>query len=202
MKNTDDMDHLLSNVQSVVLDPTCRTNISFVRELELDSYIVIDRNISDIPPANELARSYAQAYKISKILSCELISVQFPNIFRIHLNKLDDLVRAVDLPVFNIKLGRATVYPYVGHSFLEDLPINTNEEKIASAIATQIGENQRLPTSFYIQCNKQAGNAIVLASKSVKKWATEGHLTIDGRNIPQKARTYISTACFTCTSGF
>jgi uncharacterized protein (TIGR02452 family) len=188
MMNKDDMDHLVSNVQSIVIDPNCGTKISFVRELELDSYIVIDRNISNIPPANELARYYAQAYKISKIPACELVSVQFPTIFHIHLNTFADLVRTVDLPVFKIKAGLATVYPYAEHSFFEDLPTNTNEEKMASAIATQIGENQRLPTSFYVQCNKQAGNAIVLALKSAKKWIMEGHLTIDGRNISKKVK--------------
>ena len=188
MKNKNEMNQLLSNVRSIVIDPTCGTNISFVEKLQLDSYIVLDRNITAIPSVNELAQSYAKAYKVSETPVCELVSVQFPNIFRIHLNNLDDLVTAVDLPVFNIKGGRAAMYPYAEHSFFEDLPINTNEEMIASAIVTQIGHSQCLPTSFYIQCNKQAGNAIVLALKSVKKWATESHFTIDGRNIAKKVR--------------
>lgn len=189
MHNEDDRNHLVSDVQSIVIDPNQGTNISFVDKLELDSYIVIDPNRSNnIPSANEIARHYAEAYRTSKAPACESISVQFPNIFCIHLNTLDDLVRTVNTPVFRIKTDMATVYPYVEHSFFEHLPTNINDEKMKSAIATQIGENQLQSTSFYVQCNRQTGNAIVLALKSAKKWIMEGHLTIDGRNISKKVK--------------
>ena len=66
------------------------------------------------------------------------------------------------------------------------MPPSTNEDKILAAFATQTGENKLEPLSYYIQYNKQTGNAILLARKSNKKWLTESSLTIDGQNIPKK----------------
>ncbi|CAF5166907.1 unnamed protein product, partial [Rotaria sp. Silwood1] len=139
----------------MVLDVKHNTNILFVDELDLDSYIVLDRNISKIPTADEVARRYMQVYKIADLRPCQQISVQFPNIFRFSLNTFDELVKAVKNSDFKIGSAFATVYLRADCSYFEDLPPYTNDEKISSAIANQIGENKLQPTSFYVQYNKQ-----------------------------------------------
>ena len=188
LMNEDDKKHLVSNVQSMILDTQRHTSVSFTAELDLDSYIVLDRNMSQIPSPNEVARHYAQACETQELRACESISIQFPTIFRIHLTTLDELIKAVNTSGFKIENTSATVYPRADCSFFEDLPQNTNEDKLSSAIAAQIGENHLPPASFYVQYNKQTGAAIVLAAKSAQKWMMEGHLIIDRRNISKKTR--------------
>ena len=189
MENKTDRDHLVSNVRSIIIDSDHGTAISFVDKLELDSYVVFDATRSDsIPSADEVARYYAEAYQRTKVPTCESICVQFPNIFRIHLNTLDELVRSANTPVFRIKTDVATVYPYTEYSIFEDLPTNINDEKIKSAIATQIDEDQFRTRSFYVQYNERAGNALVLVLKSVRKWVMSDYLAINGQNISKKTK--------------
>ena len=188
LMNEADKMRLVNSVQSMVLDVKRNTNISFVDELDLDSYIVLDRNISTIPSPDEVARRYMQVYKTPEPPSCQSISIQFPNIFRVSLNSFDELVQPANQPDFKISNAFATVYLYADCSFFEDLPSNTNEDKISSAVATQTGEGKLQSMSYYVQYNKETGNAVILAKKSNKKWLTESFLTIDGRNISKKEK--------------
>ncbi|CAF0757815.1 unnamed protein product [Adineta steineri] len=186
MTKEDDKHHLVSDVESIVLNKDLGINISFIDKLELGSYIVIDQKLKNIPSADELAQHYSHAYKTSKVRTCETVSVQFPNVFRISFKRLDELIQAANAPNFKIDTVFATVYPRAELNFLEDLPPHTDEKQITAAIAAQIAESQLSTTSFYVQHNRQTGNAIIIASKSMKKWAMEGFLTIDGRNISKK----------------
>ena len=81
MNNQDDKDRLISNVGTMFLDSACTISISFVSQLETDSYIIIDQNISNIPSLQEVAQRYTKAYKPPMTPTCECISPQFPNIF-------------------------------------------------------------------------------------------------------------------------
>ncbi|CAF3889231.1 unnamed protein product [Rotaria sp. Silwood1] len=143
-----------------------------------------------------------QVYKIADLRPCQQISVQFPNIFRFSLNTFDELVKAVKNPDFKIGSAFATVYLRADCSYFEDLPPYTNDEKISSAIANQIGENKLQPTSFYVQYNKQTGNAIVLATQSNKKWIIESVLTINGQNITKKTKLAYRVLVFPVPEGF
>ena len=189
VNNQEDQNQLVSNVVSMVLDPKRNINISFVRELELQTYIVLDPKISQIPSDEEVARHLMQVYQLSCTApTCKCISSQFPNIFRIRLKKLEDLGKLADAPDFRIENRFAIVYPYADCSFFEDLPVCVDNDEVKSAIATQIGESQLATSSFHIQVNKITGNAVVIASRSFKKWITEGHLAINAQNISKKAK--------------
>ena len=188
LTNDDDKNHLVVTVESIVLQKELGTTISLVDRLELDSYIVIDRKLKKIPSATEVAQRYAQAYNTSKVCTCEVVSDQFPNVFRIFLKRFDELIGITKTPDFGIGGVFATVYPRADCNFFEDLPQYTDEQQIRFALATQIHETQLAATSFYVQHNGQTGNAIIIASKSVKKWTMEGFLTIHGRNISKKSK--------------
>ena len=188
LNNEEDKIHLVSTVQSMVLDPQHAINISFVNDIELDSYIVVDQKLPKMLSADEVAHHYARAYKTQGQPMCELVSIQFPNIFRIYPSTLDELIKVANSPCFKVENNFATVYPRADCSFFEDLPSNVDNEKLSSTIATQIDEDQLLSTSFYIQANKQTGTAVVIATKSMKTWIKQGYLTIDGRNISKKAK--------------
>ncbi|CAF3347123.1 unnamed protein product [Rotaria sp. Silwood2] len=110
------------------------------------------------------------------------------NIFRISFDTFDEVIKIVNAPDFKIGNAFATVYLRADCSFLEDLPPNTNDDKISSAIAIQVEENKLQPTSFYVQYNKDTGNAVVLATRSNKKWTADSFLTIDGGKVPKKPK--------------
>jgi hypothetical protein len=97
--------------------------------------------MSKIPPSDEVARRYAQTYTTQELRDCESISVQLPNIFRICLSTLDELVKAASTPDFKIDNGFAIVYPRADCSFFEDLPSNTNDEKLSAAHRNSIKQS-------------------------------------------------------------
>lgn len=188
LKSEEDKVHLLNNVQSMVLDPKTATTISFVGQIELNTYIVVGQDVSNIPSADGIAIHYMQSYKKLEPPICQSISVQFPNIFWIALSTLDELDEVANTPDFRIGNGFATFYPRADCSFFEDLPPNTHNEKLLSAIATQINEKHISSTSIYAQYDKETSNAVVLVTKSNKKWAMQSCITIDGKNISKKIK--------------
>lgn len=183
-----DKEHLVSNIQSIVLDPKSGINISFVDQIDLFSYIVFNENNDNIPSINDIKQYCSHTYQISKDFICESISHQFPNIFRIHVQTIDDLVKIANKPNLLIDDISATFYPRADCNYFEDLPQNTDNKKLKSVIATQIGEEQLAPSSFYVQYNKNTTNAIVITSKSIKKWSNEDRITIDGQYFSKKSR--------------
>ncbi|UJR19439.1 hypothetical protein I4U23_022569 [Adineta vaga] len=140
LNKKEDQTYLLDN-ESMIFDRELHINISFVDTLNLDSYIVIDQNVSKFPSENDISRRYMQVYKTSDQYSCEPISNQFPNIFRIFLTNLDELISAADTPDF----------------------------KIGNTLA-------------------QTSNAVVLATKSSKKWKNQSFIVLDGRNLSKKVK--------------
>ena len=191
LSKKEDKEHLVSNVQSMVLDPQRGINISFVKELEFDSYIVLDRQSGKIPSGEEVAHHYMQAYNLQEIPTCHLVSVVFPNIFRVVSKSLDDLITIAGSTNISIKNISATVYPHAECTFFEDLPSNTTDRILSSAITSQIGETDLSESLFYVRFDKKTGNAVVVASKSVQKWIIQGFLTINGRNVSKK----VTIAC-------
>ncbi|CAF4190414.1 unnamed protein product, partial [Rotaria sordida] len=188
LMNEEHKSYLVSTVESVVLDPKTNTNITFVNEVELDSYIVVDRYVSKIPSTDDVSWHYMQSFKTCEPRPCESISIQFPNIFRISSLTLEELAKVANAPDFKINTVFAVAYPCVDCSFFEDLPQNTNDDKLSSAVAAQIEETKLAPTSFYVQYNKETDNAVVLATKSNKKWMKQNFLTIEGQHIPKKIK--------------
>jgi uncharacterized protein (TIGR02452 family) len=188
LSTKEDKEHLVSNVLSMVLDPQRGTNISFVKELELESYIVLDQHKKKIPSSDEVAHFYVQAYNVEEPTTCDLVSVVFPNIFRIVSKSLDDLITVASSTNFCIDNIPAIIYSHAECSFFQELPANTTDDKLSSAIKAQIGDKELLATSFHVQFDKKTGNAVILMPKSVKQWITQGFLTIDGRNISKKAK--------------
>ncbi|CAF1005405.1 unnamed protein product [Rotaria sordida] len=188
LMNEEDKSHLVSTVESMVLDPKTNTSITFVNEVDLNSYVVVDRNVPEIPSTDDVSFRYIQSFKTSEPRPCKPISIQFPNIFCISSPTLEELAKVANAPEFKINTVFAVVYPRADCNFFEDLPPNTNDDKLSSAIAAQIEETKLAPTSFYVQYNKETGNAIVLATKSNKKWMKQNFLTIEGRNIPKKIK--------------
>ncbi|CAF1680377.1 unnamed protein product, partial [Adineta ricciae] len=181
MMNEDDKIHLISNMQSAILDSQRGTSIFFTDQLELDAFIVLDRNASKFPSSEQVTFRLKGIFKITNEIVCELISDQFPNVFHITLNSLDDLVKVANIREIQIDNIVVTIYPRAECTFLEDLPPYITDAKLLSAISSESGGKELSTTSLYVQYNNDTGNAIVLTAKFIKTWSIENVVTIDGR---------------------
>ncbi|UJR18912.1 hypothetical protein I4U23_022040 [Adineta vaga] len=184
----DDRTYLLNDVQTMIFDKDLNITISFVDILEFDSYIVLDQTKTKFPSGTKVSRYYMQAYNTSDEYNCEPVSVQFPNIYRIFLTNFDELVAAADMPDFKIGNSIAQVYPRADCDFFEELPSNTNNDKLMNAVAAQIDENTLPSTAFHVQYDRITSNAVVIASKSWKKWKSQGFIVLNGRNLSKKTK--------------
>lgn len=110
--------HLVSNVQSIVLDPKRGINVSFVGEIDLESYVVLDRRISTISSSDDVARRYAQAYRTQQVPACESISAQFPNIFRM-VHSMNLLMQLIHL-ILKLKIILQLFIQFVSVAFLKN----------------------------------------------------------------------------------
>jgi hypothetical protein len=118
--------------------------------------------------SDEVARRWQQLCKVSHLPICELVAVQFPNIFKIVSRSLDELLAVQNIDLLAIKDQFTQIYLNADCSFFEDLPPNITTSQIRVAISAQIG-GQFDQSSLYIQYNKDASNAIVLTTNVVRK---------------------------------
>ncbi|CAF5010412.1 unnamed protein product, partial [Rotaria socialis] len=96
VRNTQIKNRLVEDIKVMLLDlPEGTHCISFSEILEVVSYIVIDttkeKNDVNLPTAQEIRKRWIELYRGDEPSSCDQISVQFPNIYRIVSTSFDDL---------------------------------------------------------------------------------------------------------------
>ncbi|CAF4647224.1 unnamed protein product [Rotaria socialis] len=187
VSNTTEKDALLNTVQSTVLDPKKNIIISFVRQLELVSYLVFDQKKKQTEIAVEVARRWAQLSKSPQLPACEQISALFPNIFKITSRSLDELLAIRTLDIFKVNEQFANVCLRADCSFVEDLPENITTTQITTAINTHIG-GQYDQQTLYVQYNKEASSAIILAANAARKWINIDYLSFNSQVFPKKSQ--------------
>jgi hypothetical protein len=107
----EDKDNVINVIGKILIDKSSDTIVSFVNELELISYVVIEtKSLNNIPLSDDVCRRWIQLYKSSSPPKCEQLSIQFPNIFRITTYSLDELMKALPIKEFSIDNQFATVY--------------------------------------------------------------------------------------------
>ncbi|CAF4396915.1 unnamed protein product, partial [Didymodactylos carnosus] len=145
-------------------------------------------NDKNLPSPEDVAQRWVKLYKVSRPLICEPLSVQFPNIFRMVSDSLDELIKAMTVKEFSISGQIATVYFRADCCFFEDLARNTNADRLRHAITNQLSQKNISKASLYIQYNKEAANAVILTSGRARKWALFDSIDLDGRIIIKKNR--------------
>ncbi|CAF1071760.1 unnamed protein product [Didymodactylos carnosus] len=139
LKNKEEKDHLINVLRRIILDTKVDTIIKFSSDLELVSYVVIEStNSNDLPTPEDVAHRWVHLYKTHHPLACEQLSVQFPNIFRIVTNSLDELIKAMSVKEFAISGQLATVYFRADCCFFEELPRNASLDRLRQAINYQL----------------------------------------------------------------
>ncbi|CAF1117327.1 unnamed protein product [Adineta steineri] len=206
--DTDEIrDRFIYEVKQIALDPGFgKAVISFVRELELISYVVIEvakenKNII-LPTTEEIRRRWMEIYKGERPSICEQLNVEFLNIYKIVVTSLDELLKAMKYRDFTIKDRLAQVYLCTHCSFLEDLPQSITEDQLRKAISIEIQEPNVSSTSIYIQLNKQTRNACILATNTAQIWSTKSYLQIDGKIFPKQSKLTCRLCIYSLPSSF
>jgi uncharacterized protein (TIGR02452 family) len=185
--NAKDKNYLIKSLRSIILDPQTNTIIQFVEQLELISYLVLDQNMKTVITSDEVAHRWQQLSKSLQLPLCEIVAVQFPNVFKIVSRSLDELLAIQNVDLFTIKNQFTQIYLNGDCSFFEDLPHNITTSQILIAINAQIG-GQFDQSSLYIQYNKDASNAIVLTTNAARKWTTINYINLNSQNYMKKKR--------------
>lgn len=183
-----DKNNLINVIEKIIIESSNNTMISFVDELDLTSYVVINaKDMANLPTANAVSRRWSDLFKMRSQPRCEILSVQFPAIFRIITHSLDELLKAMSTTEFSIDGQLATVYFQADCCFLEDLPRTTNLKQLKEAVSKQISEKYMTEHSVHVQYNKDAANAVVLTSARARIWTLHSSIRLDdGRVIMKK----------------
>ena len=168
-----DKQYFVSYVRSIVLNPLSSTIISFTDFPGLVSYIDFDSKAKTIATEHNVQQRWTEIYKSTPLEQYQSVSAFFPNIFRIVFTSVDDLLEASTITDFVVNNQLATIYFRADCSYFEDLPAELNEEELFSSITRRIGFNTSTISSLYVQYNRNAKTAIVLATDQVRKWIRE-----------------------------
>ncbi|CAF2803550.1 unnamed protein product, partial [Rotaria sp. Silwood2] len=187
LPNDEDKNYLINIVECIVIEASKNITVSFVDELELISYIVVDgEDMENLPSGDEICRRWVHLCKMQSQPQCKPLSFQFPNIFRIVMHSLRELLTATSIKEFSINGHIATVYFRADCSFFEDLPRTTNLDRLKVAIRRLISDEHMSKESIHIQYNKECANAVVIASGRARIWALHSSIQLDGRVIMKK----------------
>ncbi|CAF1327794.1 unnamed protein product [Rotaria sordida] len=191
VRNNQIKKRLIEDIKKMVLDLSGSTHlISFSDTIELISYIVIDttneKNDVNLPKSDEILNRWIKIYNGEKPRSCEQISIQFPNIYRIVSTSFDDLHNVMTNQDFLINNLFAHVYICADCSYFEDLPKSTTKEQLKEAICNSIRIKNISSLSLHIELNKQTNNACIIASDQARIWATKSFLYLGDKPISKK----------------
>ena len=185
--STEDKKYLIDTLEKMIIDTSNNTTVSFVSELKLVSYVVIDtKDMKDLPSTDEICQRWLQLYKVHSKPRCTQLSIQFPNIFRIVTHSLTELIESTSIKEFRIYSHFASVYFRADCCFLEDLPRTTTLDQLRETINKQISEKTMSKELIHVQYNKDAANAVVLTSGEARIWSLHSSITLNGRVIMKK----------------
>ena len=187
LHNEADKQNLTEEIEKIIIDSSKNTTVSFVDEIDLTSYVVINTtDMKNLPSSDEIVRRWKKIYKTRREPDCEQVSVQFPNIFRVVTNSLDELLEALSIQDFSINDQLATVYFRGDCCFFEDLPRTTTVERLREVIGKQISDRSLSKELIHIQYNKEGANAVTITSGRARVWSLHSSIDLDGRVFMKK----------------
>ena len=167
-------------------------SITFTDTIELVSYVVLDiqKEVkdNDLPITKEITRRWIDLHNGDEPQSCDILHTQFPNIYRIVVTSLDNLVNVSDNNTIKVKNLFAHIYYCADCSFFENLSNSITENQLEKEITNAIEQTNISPSSLYIQLNKQAAMACVLAANQARLWSTKNDIFIDGKRLSKKTK--------------
>ena len=187
VRTREEKDNLVNNIEKMIIDAANDITVSFTEQLELTSYVVVQaKDDKNLPSTKDLSRRWKDLHPHHSPPEFERLSAQFPNIFRVVMHSLDELLKCVSTTEFKMGDHFATVFLCADHCFLEDLPRTTNLDRVRETIMNDIGDKHISSDCIHVEYNKAAANAVVLTSNRARAWRSRNSLTLDGRLIMKK----------------
>ncbi|CAF1026916.1 unnamed protein product [Adineta steineri] len=167
-----------------------QVKISLTDTLELVSYIVLDitkenKNIP-LPTAKEISIELIKYQVGEKLLLCDQLNAQFPNIYQFVCTPSDQLLHTDMKKKIYINGISARIYYCADCSFFENLPKSITQQDLKEAIEQDIEQGNISSSSLHIQLNEQTRDACVIVTDKARKWVTTTHLNLHGKSISKK----------------
>ena len=170
LRSEEDKNDLVNKIKKVLIGPNSNKTISFVDELQVVSYVVFEsKDITYRSTANDILQQCIKQYSP---LSCDELSSQFPNIFRIVTNVPDEIINIAPIEKFSIKNQTVTVYFNADCCFFGKLPTQFYEDGLKSALSKHLIEKKISKESIYIQYDKARAIAVVLTCGRARRMAS------------------------------
>ncbi|CAF1336232.1 unnamed protein product [Didymodactylos carnosus] len=133
--------NLLTKIQNILLNFTIKTvTLTFVEELELISYMVLDHiDKQKLPSNEEIKQKWINTFPADKSPIFQTISIQFPNIIEMTSYSIGELMKFINNDVFLVNEQIARVFIRGNCYYVEDLPQSIqNSDLLFCYIATQL----------------------------------------------------------------
>jgi uncharacterized protein (TIGR02452 family) len=186
LENKEDKDNLVNTICRTFIKPNSDRTVSFVANLELVSYVVVEsKDNKDHPRTDDIRHRWAQLYNGNYPLKCERLCREFPNIFRIVTNIVEEWTTTVPVIEFKIDNQTASVYLRADCCFFEALPRSITENDLHSAIGKEIRHTNLSKKRVHISLSREDGNAVVLICDVSENWTS---IILNGQEFMKKDR--------------
>ncbi|CAF1041068.1 unnamed protein product, partial [Didymodactylos carnosus] len=172
LEHSKDKIKLTEKVKLIVLPTTVSSSsatINFVKEIELISYRVVDgpkqeeQEKQDLPTVDEIWQRWSEISKSNRSSQCEMVSMQYPNIFKVKSYSVDDLLKTLHHGGLIINDLRVRICAHADCSYFETLPTKSIPPQfkkidllLFSFIITQLEMSEQEVQRQAEQCIQQA----------------------------------------------
>ncbi|CAF0934714.1 unnamed protein product [Adineta ricciae] len=189
--NNELKNRLLNTFGRIVLDPKDgKSYIVFVEDIEIISYMVLEVTKEEenqmLPTATDISRRWVELHKGERPVSCDVLSAQFPNIYRVTSSSLEELTNSTLDGAFRMNKFLGHIYYCADCCFFDDLPRTITKQHIHDAIAMKIKQPSLSQASLYIQVNKRSDSVCVISADEARSWSAESFITIDKTTLQKK----------------
>ncbi|CAF1274206.1 unnamed protein product [Adineta steineri] len=186
LKNKEDKDKLVNTICQTSITLNSDETISFTNEFELDVYVVVtSKDNSDLPRSKHVRQQWMQIYNGNSPLKCKRLSSQFPNIFKIIIDKVEELFTITSVKEFQIEHQTAIVYYHADCCFFDTVPQHITEKDLYAAIFKEISPVNRSKTRIHVSLDIQEGSAVALICNSSVRCTS---INLDGKVFKRKDR--------------
>lgn len=184
LRNENDKHKLVHAIKNIKVGSDPHETVSFVDELELVSYVVVElKNTNKLPSENIVAKCWVHAYPWTVSVRCEVLCEEFPNVFRVNVSMSDKWIAVKPRRELPIESRTADVYFRADCCFLENLPLKFGEDNLKDVINKQISSKMLSKKSIYIQHSKTGVDAVVITCDEARPWASWRLINLDGNYI-------------------
>ena len=180
-------DHLIEKVRSIVFDPQKDLIVHFVGDFQSDSYLVLPENQKEKISTDDLLDRWRTVSNVSTLLSCNMISIDYPNIFKLTFPNFSEFLRTLHSDSFTFKNQIVRIYHRTSASFFDDLPPNITQNDIVTAIHTQLNRPSN-PPPIYVQFHPKTSTAVVIVSDSIVEWSQTKQIFLNNKAYQKRQK--------------